>query len=78
MGEVIQIQIGQAGHRIGYSFWEELVREHHLDNTGAVTEPNDDNSKRHVFFHEQSQNVYRARSIFADMDSHSIDNIHQS
>lgn len=78
MGEIIQIQIGQAGHRIGYSFWEELVQEHSLDKSGKLNELllEPSHGKRHVFFREEQDNAYRARSIFADMDSRSISNIY--
>lgn len=34
MSEIIQLQIGQAGNRIGQAFWRELLLEHSLDQGG--------------------------------------------
>ncbi len=35
MNEIIFIQVGQCGNRIGEKFWEKIVSEHGIDSTGV-------------------------------------------
>ena len=35
MREIIQIQVGKGGNKIGTKFWERINSEHGIDNNGA-------------------------------------------
>lgn len=54
MSEIIQLQIGQAGNRIGQAFWRELMIEHSLDMNGKyIGKSETDLSKIATFFNEE-------------------------
>eukprot|EP00357_Protocruzia_adherens_P032228 CAMPEP_0115001432 /NCGR_PEP_ID=MMETSP0216-20121206/17372_1 /TAXON_ID=223996 /ORGANISM="Protocruzia adherens, Strain Boccale" /LENGTH=581 /DNA_ID=CAMNT_0002366765 /DNA_START=140 /DNA_END=1886 /DNA_ORIENTATION=+ len=79
MREIIQLNFGQTGCRVAEQYWQAMLREHELTNLGRLEGERDTNVHNpHVLFNEisnQTQSRFVPRSIFADTDSRSIDNI---
>lgn len=77
--EVIQIQVGQCGNQIGTKFWEKIAQEHSIYPDG--THHGDfEVQLRHIdsFFRETRDGKYIPRSIFADLDPLSVDQVRGS
>lgn len=77
--EVIQIQVGQCGNQIGTKFWEKIAQEHSIYPDG--THHGDfEVQLRHIdsFFRETRDGKYIPRSIFADLDPFSVDQVRGS
>ena len=75
MGEIIHIQVGQCGNQIGASFWNEVLREHHIDRNGYYqgSQPHLDLSKSQVYFTESEikrdgQRQFKPRTLCADLE----------
>lgn len=70
---MLQIQIGQAGNRIGYQFWECLLQEHGIDFNGTRKEMKDgDGDKIQSFFQEHDKNIYKPRMMNLDLETSSF------
>ncbi|KAF9266398.1 beta-tubulin 2 [Marasmius fiardii PR-910] len=72
--EIINLQFGQAGNQIGESFWNALLLEHGLDQSGAYVGTNPLETERlDVYFtevaHTNSQPKYVPRSIQIDLEA---------
>ncbi|PFH48466.1 hypothetical protein AMATHDRAFT_65374 [Amanita thiersii Skay4041] len=71
--EIINIQVGQAGNQVGESFWQMLLAEHGLDQTGLYTGSDPLQLQRAgVYFTEVdtgSQTKYVPRSIQIDLEA---------
>ena len=53
MGEIINIQIGQCGNKIGTKFWEVISYEHGIDPTGIFKCDSDIQLERiNVYYNE--------------------------
>lgn len=62
MREIIQVQSGQCGNQIGSKFWEIIMGEHALDNTGAYVGTRDiERERMSVYFNEIRGNRYSPR-----------------
>jgi tubulin beta len=62
MREIIQIQSGQCGNQVGAKFWEIIMGEHGLDNTGAYVGTRDiEQEKLCVYFNEIRGRKYSPR-----------------
>ncbi|EAS05727.1 tubulin/FtsZ family, GTPase domain protein (macronuclear) [Tetrahymena thermophila SB210] len=79
MREIINLQIGQGGNKIGQCFWESLCTEHQLDQDGYSDKMSDFQREQiGVYFDEQNDKRYKARSLLIDGDPNSIFQIQQS
>ncbi|KAF9055203.1 beta-tubulin 2 tubb2 [Hymenopellis radicata] len=81
MREIINLQVGQAGNQVGASFWEMLLAEHGIDETGAHQGSNDVQTQRaHVYFTEiEGPTVrYVPRSIQVDLEAGVVDKFRSS
>ncbi|KAG7089982.1 Tubulin beta-2 chain [Marasmius oreades] len=72
--EIINLQVGQAGNQVGESFWNALLLEHGLDQSGAYVGTNPLQTARlDVYFtevaHTNSQSKYVPRSIQVDLEA---------
>jgi tubulin beta len=62
MREIIQIQSGQCGNQIGSKFWETIMGEHGLDDTGHYVGTRDiEKEKLNVYFNEIRGSRYSPR-----------------
>ncbi|KAK9453984.1 Tubulin/FtsZ, GTPase domain-containing protein [Dipodascopsis uninucleata] len=77
MREIISIQCGQAGNnQIASAFWETIVAEHGLDNTGHLIKKDSVRlDKIDVFFREAYNGKYVPRSVAVDLEPATLDNI---
>ncbi|KAB5595928.1 Tubulin beta-2 chain [Ceratobasidium theobromae] len=71
MREIINIQVGQAGNQVGESFWEAVLLEHGLNESGQYTGDKRQQLERlDVYFTEiEGHNRYVPRSIQVDLES---------
>lgn len=71
MGEILHIQVGQCGNRIGNHFWKKISKEHGIDEQGLfVGDFADTQLERiNVFYEESSDEVYVPRAVLVDLDS---------
>ncbi len=69
MGDIIHLQFGQTGNRIGDKFWALLQNEHCLDANGVLKDdaPASLNENIGVFFHEEQENKYVPRALLVDL-----------
>ncbi|KAF8886071.1 beta-tubulin 2 tubb2 [Gymnopilus junonius] len=71
--EIINVQVGQAGNQVGEAFWQMLLAEHGLDNSGAYhgTDPLQ-LQRASVYFdevHHAGKPRYVPRSVQVDLES---------
>ena len=53
MDEIIHIQIGECGNKIGTKFWEDISTEHGIDPTGSFKGYSDIQLERiNVYYNE--------------------------
>ena len=87
--EIIHIQVGQCGNQIGNAFWENIVREHNLDENGSFQRGKNSNiwwnnddyrrlDKISVYFSEQGERRFVPRACFIDMEPGIMDVIKMS
>ncbi|XP_026813404.1 tubulin beta-1 chain-like [Rhopalosiphum maidis] len=71
MGEILQIQVGRCGNRIGDNFWKTISNEHGLDEEGKVTSYTTDEQLEHinVYYDESQGGIYVPRAVLVDSDS---------
>lgn len=76
MREVIQIQIGACGNRIGSAFWEVIANEHQIDYNGDPKQISYSRlAKADVFFKETADGRYVPRVVHIDKDPTTENNI---
>ena len=76
MREVVTVQVGGAGNRIGTKFYENLCLEHGvLPNGQYAGESLLQLMKLDSFFDEGNEGFYTAKNLMCDMDIGSIDHI---
>ncbi|KAI1696966.1 tubulin/FtsZ family, GTPase domain-containing protein [Ditylenchus destructor] len=72
MREIVNIQVGQCGNRIGSKFWEVISDEHGID-------PEGDSDQQleciYVYYDESSGGRYVPRSISVDLEPSTMDSI---
>jgi tubulin beta len=77
-GEIIYLQVGQAGNQIGHKFWETVLAEHGIDPSGSYTGCSDSQlTKIETHFTENSQS-YSPRALVVDLDPFTINQIRAS
>ncbi|KAJ7760644.1 beta-tubulin 2 [Mycena maculata] len=71
--EIINLQVGQAGNQVGESFWQDVLAEHGLDQTGIYQGSDPVQLQRiGVYFAEvnsASQTKYVPRSLQIDLEA---------
>ncbi|CAF0911752.1 unnamed protein product [Brachionus calyciflorus] len=74
--ELICIHIGEAGCKIGNSFWDLLCNEYSINSNGSI-EPSTSTTKvnNEIFFEQSSAGKYIPRSIMIDLDTDCINEI---
>lgn len=74
MREIIHIQVGSCGNRIGNAFWEKLFQEHGISRSGNYTGDLDaELEKIDVYFHEEKIANFVPRSVMVDLEPGVID-----
>jgi tubulin beta len=79
MREIIQVQVGQCGNQVGSKFWETIMAEHGLNDTGEYVGDKDvKQEKLSVYFNEIRGQKYSPRSVNVDLEPGLQDSIHAS
>ncbi|XP_014786384.1 tubulin beta-1 chain [Octopus bimaculoides] len=79
MREIVHIQIGQCGNRIGERFWEYISDEHGIDPLGRFNGDSDLQIERiNVYFNEARMGKYVPRAILVDLEPAVLDSIRGS
>ena len=79
MSEIVQLQIGQAGNRIGTAFTRLIREEHGVDSSGHLVDSSPERTYGlHRFFQETSEYLYQPRSLLIDLEPSSLDCIRGS
>ncbi|KAI9633757.1 Tubulin/FtsZ, GTPase domain-containing protein [Dioszegia hungarica] len=72
--EIISISVGQAGNQIGSAFWDNILQEHGLDNTGKyIGSDRQQLDKVDVYFNEAGNGKYVPRSVQVDLEPGVLD-----
>lgn len=67
MREIVNIQVGYSGNKIGTKFWRQISREHRLDLTGVHHGDDSRQLERIEVYYDQSKDgYYSPRSILVD------------
>ena len=76
MSEIVSIEAGQCGIRIGGKFWEVISVEHGIDPKGNYDGDSDLQLERiNVFYNETMGGQYIPRSILIDLEPEIIDSV---
>lgn len=76
LGEIICIQIGQGGNKIGAKFWEVICDEHGIDPTGTYYGDSDlQLEKINIFFNEAAGGKYVPRAFLLDLEPGTMDSV---
>jgi hypothetical protein len=74
-GEVIMIQIGQAGNQVSAAFWKKVCLEHGIDHqTGRPTEKDTVKGNPEVIFNKIG-NKYVPRAVIVDLEPAVVDDL---
>ncbi|EED43334.1 tubulin beta chain, partial [Enterocytozoon bieneusi H348] len=74
MREIIHVQAGQCGNQIGTKFWEEISREHGIDENGKKCGCDgddgwcDETNRISVYYNQSSSNKYVPRAVLVDLE----------
>ena len=69
MNEIVTIQLGQGGNKIGAKFWEVISDEHGIDPTGTYHGDSDLQLERiNVFYNEATGGKYVPRAVLVDLE----------
>ena len=76
MREIIQLQAGGCGNKIGAQFWKDISSEHGIDPKGTYHGSSDLQLERlNVYYTEGMVGRYFPRSILMDLDPCTVDSI---
>ena len=79
MSEVVQVQVGQTGNRLGSAFFKQICAEHGLDSAGKPSDPSPERSYGiHKYFQETSKATFQPRSLLVDLEPSTLDQIRGS
>ncbi|GAB1598959.1 tubulin beta-2 chain-like [Argonauta hians] len=79
MREIVHIQVGQSGNKIGERFWEYISDEHGIDPIGRFTGESDLQLERiNVYFNEARMGKYVPRAILLDLEPAVLDSVRAS
>ena len=74
MREIIWIHIGQAGVQIGQQFWQQMMREHNIQQDWTAVPPGTIGNQE-TMFRETEEGKYMPRAIFIDTDDRTIEQV---
>ncbi|KAK9880632.1 hypothetical protein WA026_011873 [Henosepilachna vigintioctopunctata] len=76
MREIVHIQAGQCGNKIGGKFWEVVSDEHGIDPNGVYHGDSNLQLERiNVYFNESYTGSYVPRCVLTDLDTMNLDNL---
>lgn len=76
MREIINLQVGRCGNKIGEGFWQLVAEEHGLNLDGEKKGKSDFQfDKINVYFNEEKGGKYTPRAILTDLEPGAIDSI---
>ncbi|CAN9509986.1 unnamed protein product [Ophioblennius macclurei] len=79
MPEIVNLQVGQSGNKIGAQFWEVINDEHGIDPTGTYHGDSDLQLDRiNVYYNEVFDGKYVPRAILVDLEPDTIDSVRSS
>lgn len=74
MREIIQIQVGSCGNRIGNKYWATIFQEHGIDKNGQYVGMSDmELEKIDVCFDQNSKCEFTPRALMVDLEPTSED-----
>uniref|UniRef100_H2Y4E9 Tubulin beta chain n=1 Tax=Ciona savignyi TaxID=51511 RepID=H2Y4E9_CIOSA len=77
MGEIVNVQVGQCGNRIGSKFWEVISGEHGIDPTGYHYGNSDLQLERiNVYYQETMGKHFYPRAVIVDLEPSTMDSVH--
>ena len=79
--EVITLQVGQCGNRIGTEFWKQLCAEHGIAKDGILEEyaaNGNAGDRKDVFFYQADDDHYVPRALLLDLEPRVINTIQNS
>ncbi|XP_017810008.3 tubulin beta-8 chain-like [Papio anubis] len=76
MREIVFMQAGQCGNRIGVKFWETISDEHAIDSTGTYQGYNQGQLERiNVYYNEACDGRYVHRTVLVDLEPGTMDSV---
>uniref|UniRef100_A0A5S6Q721 Tubulin beta chain n=1 Tax=Trichuris muris TaxID=70415 RepID=A0A5S6Q721_TRIMR len=76
MREIVHIQVGQCGNRVGSQFWEVISEEHGIDPDGSYRGQSYVQQERlGAYYNETSGGKYFPRAVLVDLDAHSMHSV---
>ncbi|XP_070536937.1 tubulin beta-4B chain-like [Ptychodera flava] len=77
MREIISLQVGQCGNRIGEKFWKYVTDEHAINRNGVYEGRDADLelAKANVYFHEAVGGRYVPRAIMVDLEPSVVERV---
>eukprot|EP01062_Namystynia_karyoxenos_P027904 TRINITY_DN21263_c0_g1_i1.p1 TRINITY_DN21263_c0_g1~~TRINITY_DN21263_c0_g1_i1.p1 ORF type:complete len:494 (+),score=157.59 TRINITY_DN21263_c0_g1_i1:90-1484(+) len=75
--ELANIMVGQCGNQVGSSFWQQLCREHGINDDGSLAAhaKDDAGDSKDVFFYQADDNKFVPRAILMDLEPRVINSI---
>lgn len=69
MKEIVSIQIGSCGNKLGGKFWESMRKEHGLDTLGVFQGTSSEKLEKINIFFNETPNGFVPRAILTDLRS---------
>jgi len=77
--EIVFLQVGQCGNKVGAKFWEVTAEEHGVDKTGVWNgDSNLQLERLNVFFNESNTGRWVPRTILTDLEAGAVDCVRAS
>jgi len=75
--ELCNIMVGQCGNQVGSAFWQQLCREHGINDDGSLSSVarEDAGDSKDVFFYQADDNKFVPRAILMDLEPRVINSI---
>ncbi|EHH26360.1 hypothetical protein EGK_16310, partial [Macaca mulatta] len=76
MREIVFMQAGQCGNRMGVKFWETISDEHAIDSTGTYQGDNQGQLEHiNVYYNEACDGRYVPRAVLVDLEPGTMDSV---
>ncbi|PSN66157.1 tubulin-domain-containing protein [Corynespora cassiicola Philippines] len=77
--EIITLQAGQCGNSVGQQFWEQLCKEHGINQDGNLEDfATEGGDRKDVFFYQSDDTRYIPRAILLDLEPRVLNGIQTS
>eukprot|EP00013_Stygamoeba_regulata_P003826 CAMPEP_0177631622 /NCGR_PEP_ID=MMETSP0447-20121125/1848_1 /TAXON_ID=0 /ORGANISM="Stygamoeba regulata, Strain BSH-02190019" /LENGTH=487 /DNA_ID=CAMNT_0019133119 /DNA_START=55 /DNA_END=1518 /DNA_ORIENTATION=+ len=78
--EIITLQVGQCGNKVGCEFWEQLCAEHGISRNGLLEDfaTASCGDRKDVFFYQADDDHYIPRALLLDLEPRVIEGIKAS